>query len=406
MPDPSDGMRDGIARVVRWGWYSLAVNVSLAAVHGMIAALSGSLAVTAELIHNVVDFVAAAAVLIGVRLATRKTNAFPYGLYKVENLVAAAIAIMVFFTAYEVAQEAIVGARPALHVDIWMLAAVIVSTAVPLVFSRFELRVARAANSPALIADALEYRTHAYTTGLAFVALLSAWLDRPLDRYAAVIIVAVIAKTGWDLLVDALRVLLDASLSAETLGEIRKIVEADPAVAEIRWMTGRNAGRFRFAEAGVALRLNDLAKAEAAVQRIEQDVRARVPQIERMLLHVEARAAGPLQLAVPLADQAGSLSEHLGEAPYFAFVTVDRTSNAVLEQRVRPNPHRAVEKRKGIEVAQWLVAEKVDLLLLKVDLGNRGPAYVLRDAGVDIRRTDRRTLADLLSAEFGGAPPV
>ena len=54
------------------------------------------------------------------------------------------------------AADAVVGARPALRVDLWMLAAVVVSTAVPLVFSRFEPRVAPAANSPALTADALE----------------------------------------------------------------------------------------------------------------------------------------------------------------------------------------------------------------------------------------------------------
>ena len=50
--------------VLRWGWYSIAVNIVLAALHGVIAVASGSLAVTAELTHNLVDLISAGAVLV------------------------------------------------------------------------------------------------------------------------------------------------------------------------------------------------------------------------------------------------------------------------------------------------------------------------------------------------------
>ena len=91
--------------VVRWGWYSIGLNVLLIAVHAVIAAASSSLAVAAELTHNAVDLAAASAVLLGLKLAMRKTAGFPYGLYKLENIVAAALAILIFFTAYEVVQK-------------------------------------------------------------------------------------------------------------------------------------------------------------------------------------------------------------------------------------------------------------------------------------------------------------
>jgi len=81
-------------------------------------------------------------------------------------------------------------------------------------------------------------------------------------------------------------------------------------------------------------------------------------------------------------------------------VTVDRTDNRVVEQRVCSNPHRDEEKRKGIRVAQWLAAQKVDVLFTRVAMEDKGPAYVLRDAGMEIRRTDVRTLAELLSVQL------
>lgn len=362
----------------RWGWGSIAVNVVLACVHAGIAARSGSLAVAAELVHNLADLLAAVTVLVGLRLASRRSAAFPYGLYKVENLVAALLAGMVFASAYEIAREALLAPSAPPRVDAWMLAALVATAAIPLAFGHAELRAGVAANSPALIADAREYRLHAWTTGLAFAALLSRRWDLPLDRIAALLIVVVVARTGWELLRDAMRVLLDASLDPATLGRIREVIHADPAVSEVPWVTGRNAGRFRFVEAGVALRAAELVKAAAAVRRIEAAVRASVPHVERVLVHVESPASPCVRYAVPLADRAGAVSEHFGGAPFFAIVSVGRADGAVLEERIVPNPHQEVERAKGIRVAEWLVAAKVDAVLLREDV--RGPGARVRPA--------------------------
>ncbi len=381
----------------RWAWCSIAVNVLLAALHGAVAAISGSLAVAAELIHNLVDLFAAAAVLIGLKLATRKSKAFPYGLYKVENLVAAGLAGMIFVSAYEILREALLAPSVPVRADAWMLATLLATASIPLVFSHFELRAGRAANSPVLIADAKEYRVHVFTTGLAFVALLSQWLHLPLDRIAALLIVVAVVKTGWDLQRDAMRVLLDASLDAETLLRIRQVIDADPALSELKWVSGRNAGRFRFVEAGVALRVRELSKAEAAVRRIETNVRGAVPHVERVLLHVEAPVSPNVRYAVPLADPAGTVSAHFGEAPFFAIVTVRRADGRIEEQRVVSNPRRTHEKAKGIRVAEWLVAQKIDTVLIREDVHGKGPEYVMRDAGVALRITDRKTLSEALT---------
>ena len=394
-PDRTAMADAGFASAVRWGWYSIGINGLLIVLHGIVAAASGSLAVTAELLHNTVDLASAGVVVIGLKLAMRKSQAFPYGLYKIENLVAAVLAIMIFFTAYEVVSSAFLAATKVPAVDAWMLVSLIATMAIPLVFSHFEMRVARRSNSPALMADAREYRVHAYTTGLALAALLTAWFDFPLDRVAALIIVIAVLKTGWDLLVDALRVLLDASLDPKSLDEIRTVIAADPATADVTWITGRNAGRFRFVEAGVTLRLTDLARVEGVIQRIEASVRTALPQIERVLLHVEPRVSTHDLCAVPLADLSGTISAHFGEAPYFAFVTVERASGAVEEQHIRANPHFREARAKGLRVAEWLTRQKVDRVMVPNSLEGRGPAYVFRDAGIQVESSDAATLAAL-----------
>ena len=384
-----------------WGWYSIAVNVALGLINLAIARASGSLAVEAAMVHNLVDLLTAVAVLIGLRLSTRKSKDFPYGLYKLENVVAVGLAVMIFFTAYEIARDALFTPTRLATVDAWMLGGVAVATAIPLVFSHFELRAGRAANSPSLIADAKEYRAHVFTTGIVFAALLAQRINLPLDRIAALVIVVAIGKTGWELLSDGMRVLLDASLDADTILKIRGIITAEPTVAELKWVSGRNAGRFRFVEAEVALRVHELERAEATTQRIEEQIREAVPYVDRVLIHAEPMERTHLRYAAPLSDTAGTLSEHFGEAPYFVLVTVRLADSVIEEQQIVANPHKAEEKAKGIQAAEWLVAQKVDVVLLKQSLRGKGPTYVFGDAGVEMRETTATTLEEALAEVRG-----
>jgi cation diffusion facilitator family transporter len=387
--------------VERWGWYSIGINVVLALINLVIALASGSLAVRAEMVHNAVDFLTAVAVLIGLKLSTRKSREFPYGLYKLENVITVGLAVMIFVTAYEIARDALFTPVQVTTVDPWMLGGVIVATIIPLVFSHFELQAGQEANSPALIADAKEYRAHVFTTGVVFAALLGQRFNLPLDRIAALVIVVAIGKTGWELLSDGMRVLLDASLDPDTLLDIREIIRDEPTVADLKWVTGRNAGRFRFVEAEITLRVQDLEKAEAVTRRIEQQINQAVPHVERVLIHAEPMERTHLRYAAPLAEADGVLSEHFGEAPYFALVTVRLSDRAIEERQILANPFVQVEKAKGIKVSEWLVDHKADVVFVKESLRGKGPTYVFGDAAVMMRQTDAATLEEALEEAQG-----
>jgi cation diffusion facilitator family transporter len=380
-------------------WASIAINIFLSLLNLAIATASGSLAVAAEMVHNLVDLVASVAVLAGVKISERESRAFPYGLYKVENVVAVGVAILIFFTGYEIAKEALFAEPEATTVNGWMLAGVALSAVIPLAFSVYEMRVGRELNSPSLMADAQEYRAHVFSSGVVFLALVGQMIGYPVDRYAALVIVVLIAKTGWELLADGMRVLLDASLDAETLDQVRAIIEAEPTVTEVRWVVGRNAGRYRFLEADLALRVDDLERAHVVSQRLEKAIREQVPHVERVLIHYEPQVRTHLRYAVPLADVGGAVSEHFGESPYFALVTVCLADAQIEHQEMLANPHQAVEKAKGIRVAEWLVGLKTDVVLLREDVHRKGPAYVFADAGVETRLTQTAALTKAIAEQ-------
>jgi cation diffusion facilitator family transporter len=377
--------------------------VILIVVDFIIAQATGSLAVQAELVHNMVDFVTAVAVVIGLKLSSRKTKDFPYGLYKLENVIAVFLGVMTFVTAYEIARDALFASETAVRVSTGSLIGVLVAAAIPLTFSVFEMRVAEAANSPALTADAKEYRAHVFTTGVVFAALLGRWIDLPLDRIAALVIVVAIVKTGWDLLAGGMRVLLDASLDAETLLEIRRVILDDPLISDLEWVTGRNAGRYRFVEAEVTVRSRDLEKTETAVARIEDAIKAQVPFVERVLIHAEPMTRDVLTYAVPLETLEGAISPHFEEAPYYALAQINVRQQTVVDLQVVSTPTFDVERGRGIKVAEWLISRKIDGVIVAESLQGKGPVYALRDATVDMRETQAETLdaaLEILRAEL------
>lgn len=280
-------MKGGAMSLAKWGWCSIGVNIVLAGIDLVVALYTGSLAVKAEILHNLVDLVTAVAVLLSLKIAGRKTRKFPYGLYKLENIVAVIMAMVIFFTAYEIGRYAILAPGFDVTVKSWHLVALALTAGIAFAFSLLELRAGKKSHSPALIADAREYRVHMLTSGVVFVALAAHPVALPLDRIAAVIVVIAVARTGWELLVSGIRELLDASLDPEAIAKIRKMILSEPQVADLHWITGRNAGRVKYIEVELTLRTNDLPKAEEITTNIENNIANSLENIERVVIHAE-----------------------------------------------------------------------------------------------------------------------
>ncbi len=142
--------------------------------------------------------------------------------------------------------------------------------------------------------------------------------------------------------------------------------------------------------------MGDLEKAHTVSQRIEQTIRSEVPHVERVLIHYEPVARNHLRYALPLSEPNGKLSDHFGEAPYFAIVTIKLSDRRVEKQEVIANPHQDIQKAKGIRVAEWLVALKVDRVVIKESLQGKGPEYVFADAGVETMPSEAISLNQVL----------
>jgi predicted Fe-Mo cluster-binding NifX family protein len=226
----------------------------------------------------------------------------------------------------------------------------------------------------------------------------------PLDKVVALVIVVFIAWVGIKIALDAIRVLLDASVDFSTMNAIRELILENPEVVKIKSLTGRNSGRFKFIEAELALKIKDFQKAHLVTGRIEAQIKAKIAYVDRVLIHYEPVVKDTLTYALPLAEDRQTLSEHFGEAPYFILLIIRTNDRKLLEERLLVNTFIHLSKGKGIKVAEWLLSQGVDEAMVPKSFAHKGPNYVFADAGAEMHQTEMRTVAEIKTSLTAAAP--
>lgn len=383
--------------------FSCILNGVLMAVKYTLGEVSGSLALKADAIHSLADVVSSFSIFAGILIADRKTSTFPRGLYKVENLVALLSSFFIFFAAYEIVSQAFSGQDlgPLRNLPL-VTGGIFAIVAIAYLFSRYELKVALESGSPSLVADAKHVVTDVLSSLVVLVAVLGAYFGYALDRFVALIVAVLVVRMGFTILVDSLKVLLDATLDYDTLHGIREVLESHPMVTRVTSLGGRNSGRYRFVEAEVRLDARLLRDAHNAVSHLEEEILDRWPEIDKILIHYEPEQKDVIRIAAPL--ETGSepgvqsrLSDHFGEAPSFALLEKKIANGKADVQAFLANPFCQLERHKGVKVAEWLAENGVDEVRTRVDLDGKGSGYALEALGVDAFMTNAATVNELLS---------
>jgi len=376
---------------------SLGLNLLLTLVKFLLYLLTGSAAILAETVHSLTDVVGTSLVIGGIHLSGKKSAQFPWGLYKAENLAALFSAGLILLSAYEIGriifQPEAVGMK---HLDVTLV--MLLCMAVPIFFfSRHERRRALELNSPSLLADAENWRTDLAPLAIVVAGLVGARFSYGLfDRVAAFIILLLVLKAGYRIARDAVRSLLDATIDKTTLDQMSAIIGSFPEVAEIVAVRARNSGRYVFADIEVRIALKGLREAHNVADRIEVELRRRLPIVEKVTVHYEPAVKDRLRHAAMLDDRDGRLSAHFGAAPWIALWDARAADGMVIALEIIQNPCAAAPRSKGIRLAEFLTGKEVDVLYASEDFAGRGPAYVFADAGIVVRATEAENLDELM----------
>ncbi|MEU6101258.1 cation diffusion facilitator family transporter [Streptomyces flaveolus] len=165
--DRIDPALESSARGLRALWVSLAVLGATALAQAVVVAVSGSVALLGDTVHNTADALTAVplgiAFVLGRRAATRR---FTYGYGRAEDLAGVVIVLTIAASAVFAAWTAVdrlLDPRPVAHVPAVAVAALVGFAGNEWV-ARYRIRVGRAIGSAALVADGLHARTDGFTS--------------------------------------------------------------------------------------------------------------------------------------------------------------------------------------------------------------------------------------------------
>ena len=367
---------------------STIIVLALSILRGVVSIASGSIALLAGTIDSFSDVFSSLAVWAGLNIAKRKpTERFPYGYFKAEtfalfavSLIIVASSVLIMFESFQKFFEVYVISFSDLALAVSALSAVTYYF-----LAKYKTRVGRQIGSQALISEGLHSKVDVYTSVLVFVGVFLGVLGFPVgEALIGFLIGAYVLARGLWFGKDALLVLMDVSPSPQRVKEMKEIAESVPGVKGTHEIRLRKSGPVFFGEMHVELQEGlSLERAHVISEDVETRIKERFKDLELITVHVGLAHRKKTRIAIPIVEDKGlesSVNLHFGNAPYFAFIDVEE--GQIVGSYVKANEGAKLSHKKGIQAANLLVEEKVDVVLAG-SIGE-GPFHVLGDHLIQI----------------------
>jgi cation diffusion facilitator family transporter len=269
----------------------LATNVALT-LFKLLAGIFGlSYAMVADAIHSASDSFATGVVYVGLRIGEKPPDeSHPYGHANAEIIAASLVALIILATGVYVGVSAVhlIAHKHFETPAMIALAAAGTSIVIKEGMFRYTLKVGQRNNSPAVIANAWDHRSDAYSSVAALAGILGARLAFPyLDPIAGLAVSALIIKMAITLLRPNISVLMDERPEPETLDKIRTAtleVEGVEAIDSLR-VHRRGSTCTIDIEVAVASRLT-VEQGHGVASEVKYKLLIGIEQAEDVMVHV------------------------------------------------------------------------------------------------------------------------
>ncbi len=262
-----------------------------ASLQAVVVALSGSVALLADTIHNFADAATAIPLGIAFLLARRAaTRRFSYGLGRVEDFAGLAIVVTIAASAAVACYEA---ARRLSHPQpVEVLWAVMLASVVGFVGNEgvavFRIRVGRRIGSAALVADGYHARVDGWTSLAVLAGALGVWAGYPL---ADPVVGLLIAAAIFVLVGQAARTVLVRTLDGvepATLDAVAHAAAHVPRVEEVTDVRARWIGHRLHADVSVAVHAGlSVADGHDIAREVRHALLHHLPHLGSVMVHVD-----------------------------------------------------------------------------------------------------------------------
>ena len=371
--------------------------------------LTKSISLQADAFDSMTDIVFYAIAIIGISFAKKKPNErFPYGYYKLENIISLIISLFIFFTAFMIIYQSFLnilkyidGNAEVLYFTPLIFIFLFISLLSSFLIVVYLKRINKKSGSPIIESEAKE-KTYDLLISLSVIIgfIGISFKFYLLDSIVGLLIALFIIKGGYDLFLKSTKVLLDAIIDFDNRKELYNLIESIPKIKKIENLELRAYGRYIFLELELNLYQNfPLSQLDVLKTRVRNEIRTSFPIIFKILIIIRSEEKSTYKIAVPLEKNQGYdsiIAEDFGKSPHFGILEFKEGS--LLKFESIANQFIFEEKRKGLLISEWLISFKIDKIYVKKIL-NKAPSLIFSNNFVNIELTNQITLKDIIREE-------
>ena len=283
----------GVRRVLL---VELCLNLIVAAAKGTYGAASGSLAVTTDAVHSLLDAAGNVLAMLALRASSAPPDrGHPYGHHKIEIVAAAAVGVLIAAGVGRFgweSLEALRGGREAPVVSAIGFVVVGGTFVVNVFVAVYERRRGKQLGSAFLLADSAHTASDVLVTIAVLLSLAGASLGFGwADPAAALVVLLVIARVAWQVLSGNVSILVDAAaVDPDHVTQIAVMTEGVRGCHRVR-----SRGTEFAAQVDLHLLFDNeisLWRAHAIAHDVEEALKREIPAIVDVTIHMEPEESG------------------------------------------------------------------------------------------------------------------
>jgi membrane protease subunit HflK len=183
---------------------TIGVNVGLILIKFALAWYSGSLALKAGAWHSFSDIFVSGIVLSGLLLARKEDLGRSHGISRIENGLALCIGLLILYVGFDIFMEVVKGSQTPLTNLPVVIGGAGLTIVISYFMARYKIFVGRETDSPSLIADGFHSKLDMYSSIVVVLGLIGYQIGlTTMDRMAAIVVVALVAWAGLEILFGA-----------------------------------------------------------------------------------------------------------------------------------------------------------------------------------------------------------
>ncbi len=268
------------------------LNVTLSLIKIIIGHVAGSLALVADGIHSLSDLATDVAVLLGVRIGSKKADSsHPYGHGRAETLAGGFVALilivvggtMIYYATIAIARDEIT--KP----NFAVLIAAVISVLSKEWLYRKTKKIAVESHSPSVYANAWHHRSDAFSSVAVVIGFISLEFGFTHgDQVAASAVGLMIIWVGIKVIGDAFRELTESSIDNDTIELIKNIINSNSSIHHWHKLRSRTVGREVFLDVHILVdpELN-VAAAHEISESLEKTLEEQISRPINVTVHIE-----------------------------------------------------------------------------------------------------------------------